>query len=98
VKTEAIDMPLAGAIESLEKSRFFPLYLAAGAANRGRCRRFRIRIVHPAQTPAQLLCGAQVLSESQILNAGPGPERCEAVKLTLCDLYSFRAARAWHEA
>jgi hypothetical protein len=76
VKTDAIDMPLEGAIESPEKSRFIALYLAAGAAKSGRCRSLRTGIVHPAQTPAQLLCGAQALGESQILNAGSGLVRC----------------------
>ena len=50
------------------------------------------------QAPAHFLCGAQEMSESQILDAEPGKGRREAERLTIYNSYTFCVAAAWHEA
>jgi hypothetical protein len=45
-----------------------------------------------------LLCGAQGLSESQILAALRGPSRRAGLSLTYSKIITFCIAAAWHEA
>ena len=48
--------------------------------------------------PAHFLCGAQEMSESQILGAELGEGRREAEHLTIYNSYVFCVSAAWHEA
>jgi hypothetical protein len=49
-------------------------------------------------TLAQLLCAAQVLSESQIFDAERQSAACRTGDLTTFKTYDFRTATTWHKA
>jgi hypothetical protein len=60
--------------------------------------RSRIGRKYPTKIPAQILCVAQDLSESQILGAGSALKRWVVENLNAYNPNAFRTAAAWHEA